>query len=80
MEFEVVLDVRARWLYFKWCKPDSRSWKECTYVDVQSSKILPELLLLLRSDVLEILAAEDDHSALSDQQSQLVLLSIAERA
>lgn len=49
-------------------------------MDVESAKVLPKLLLFLRPNVLEILAAEDDYSSLCNQQRQLVLLGIAELA
>jgi hypothetical protein len=47
-------------------------------VDVQFPKILPKFLLFLGPNVLEILAAENNHSSLCNQQSQLVLLCITE--
>ena len=49
-------------------------------MDVESSKVLPELFLFLGPDVLEVLPAEDDNSSLCDQESQFVLLGIAELA
>lgn len=47
---------------------------------MESAKVLPKLLLFLRPNVLEILTAEDDYSSLCNQQSQFVLLGIAELA
>lgn len=48
------------------------------YVDVQRAKVLPELLLLFDADVLEILVAEDNDTALGDEQGQFVLLDVAQ--
>jgi hypothetical protein len=38
-----------------------------TYMDMQSAEVLRELLLLLGTDVLEILLAEDDDTSLRDK-------------
>lgn len=50
------------------------------WVDVKLSEVLPELFLFRRADVLEVLTAENDDASLSDQQSELILLGIAELA
>jgi len=47
-------------------------------VDVEGTKGTPELLLLLGTDVLEVLVAEDDDDPLGDQERELVLLSAVE--
>lgn len=47
---------------------------------MESAKVLPERLLLLWPDVLEVLAAEDDHASFCDEQGQLVTLDIAQLA
>jgi hypothetical protein len=49
-------------------------------MNMQFPKILSKFLLFLRPNVLEILAAENNHSTLRNQQSQLVLLCITELA
>jgi hypothetical protein len=47
-----------------------------TYMNMQSAKVLRELLLLLGTYVLEILIAEDDDTSLRDKQSKFVLLGV----
>ena len=47
---------------------------------MESAKILPKCLLLLWPNVLEVLAAEDDHASFCDEQSQFVPLDIAQLA
>ena len=47
---------------------------------MESAKVLPERLLLLWPDVLEVLAAEDDLASFCDEQGQLVTLDIAQLA
>jgi len=49
-----------------------------THVNVQPAKVLPELLLLLRTDVLEVLVTEDHHAPLRNQQCELSLLGISQ--
>jgi len=52
--------------------------EEGAYMDMQRSKVPPERLLLLDADVLEVLIAEDDDTALSDEECEFVLLEIVE--
>lgn len=50
--------------------------KSRAYVNVKTSKILAEFLLLLRPNVLEVLVTEHHNTALSYQQCELILLSV----
>lgn len=45
---------------------------------METTKVLAECLLLLGPDILEVLVAEDDDTALGDQQGELVLLGIGQ--
>lgn len=45
---------------------------------MQLPKVLPEFFLLLRPNVLEILASEDYHPTFCDEESEFVLLRIGE--
>lgn len=47
-------------------------------VNMESAKVLGELLLLLRTDVFETLVTEDDDATLGYEQGKLVLLSISQ--
>lgn len=47
-----------------------------TYVNVQSSKVSSKFLLLLWSDILEVLVAEYNDSALCDEQGQFIFLDV----
>lgn len=47
-------------------------------MDMQTTKVLPKLLLLLQPDVLEVLVSEHDHASLRHQERELVLLGIGE--
>jgi hypothetical protein len=49
-------------------------------VDVEFTKILSKLLLLLWTDILEILATENDNPSLRNKQGQFILLFIAKLA
>lgn len=46
------------------------------YMNMQSTEVLRELFLPLGTDILEVLIAEDDYTALCDKQSKLIFLSI----
>lgn len=45
-------------------------------MDVEPTKVLAKLLLLLDADVLEVLAPEHNHPPFRDQQRQFVLLVV----
>ncbi len=45
---------------------------------MQGSKVSAESLLLVDSDILEILVTEDDDAAFGDQERQLVLLQVVQ--
>ena len=47
-----------------------------TYVDVEAAEVLTEFLLLLGTNVLEVLVAEDYNAALGYQQCELILLGV----
>lgn len=49
-----------------------------TYMNMETAEVLPELLLFLRPDVLEVLVAENYNTTLGDQQRELILLSIGQ--
>lgn len=48
------------------------------YMNVKSAKVGSEFLLLLWTDILEVLITEDHDSALCDEQGQLILLDVRE--
>lgn len=45
-------------------------------MDVETAKVLAEFLLLLRSDILEVLVTEDYNTTLGYQQCELILLGV----
>jgi hypothetical protein len=47
-------------------------------MDVESAKIRAKGLLLLNTDILEILASEDDNTSLSNQERELVFLDLCQ--
>lgn len=47
-------------------------------MNMETSEILAELLLLLDPDVLKVLSAEDDDAPFGDQQGELVLLLVGQ--
>lgn len=49
-------------------------------MDMQLPEILPEFLLLLRTDILEVLPTEDHNAPLCNQKCKFILLLIAELA
>ncbi len=49
-------------------------------MNVQLSKVLSKLLLLLGTNILEVLASEDNNSSLGNQKSKLIFLLIAQLA
>lgn len=49
-----------------------------TYVNVQFSKVRSKFLLLLWTDILEVLIAEDNDSALCDEKGQFIFLDVRE--
>lgn len=47
-------------------------------MDVETAKVLAELLLLLGTNILEVLVTEDYNTTLGYQQGELVLLGVRE--
>lgn len=47
-------------------------------MNMQRPKMRPELLLLLDTDILEVLVAEYHHATLGDEQRELVFLCVTE--
>lgn len=45
-------------------------------MNVETTEVLAEFLLLLRSDILEVLVSEDHHTTLGYQQRELILLDV----
>lgn len=43
---------------------------------METAKVLAEFLLLLRSDILEVLVTKDDNTTLGYQQCELILLGV----
>ncbi|KAI9172822.1 hypothetical protein HJFPF1_02336 [Paramyrothecium foliicola] len=71
MELELVLDMSADRLSSSLA---ISSYGDSTYMDVERTGVLSKLLLLLQSNVFEILISEDNDSSLGNHQSQFILL------
>lgn len=85
VEFEEAVDVSADGLVIvhqyrrlKYVQKTQNDRLVNTYVDMQPTKILAKLLLLLGANILKVLVPEDDNTPLSNQQRKLILLRIRE--
>ncbi len=79
VQLEVVLNMGTdRLRRAGWSEPglhEGAVWVR-PYMNVKRPKVAPELLLLVDTDILEVLVPEDDDTTLGDQQRQLILLPV----
>lgn len=64
------------------CRRSGGEWsnigKSRAYVNMETAKVLAEFLLLLGSDILEVLVTEDHNTTLGYQQGELILLDVCQ--
>jgi hypothetical protein len=78
VELDMVFDMGTHGLYqgqlliFPW----RTHWS--AHVDMQAAKILPKLLLSIRTNVFKVLVTENYNTPLRDQQGKLILLRVCQ--
>lgn len=56
----------------------SKLTQESSYMNMKSTKVLSELLLLLSTNIFEVLVSEDYNTSLGNKQGKFVFLDITE--